>query len=267
MGYFIELATLFGIVFIHELGHIAAAKGLGWRIKEVQFLPFGGVAEVEEQGTVSAWEEIFVAIAGPIQNFVMIGLAFVMQYFGIWDNEWGAYFIQANVIIGLFNLIPIFPLDGGKIMVAISSLMLNYRFTVTYCTWLSLVMSVLIIAVSLYRFQSNGIQLNLLMIGLFLLYANIYHLKNIPYHYIRFLMNRQLRNSKMIEKGYVAQPIIVKDSQKIAEVVHLFMREKHHLIYVLNDSGLIQNALTEQQIIKRYFTKNKRMSAVSELFM
>lgn len=49
-GYFIETVTLFGIVFIHEMGHVVAAKSFGWRVKEVQLLPFGGVAVVEEPG-------------------------------------------------------------------------------------------------------------------------------------------------------------------------------------------------------------------------
>lgn len=266
-GYFIELFILFGIVFIHELGHVAAAKGLGWRIKEVQLLPFGGVAVVEEQGTISAWEETIVALAGPLQNGIMILFAIAMHKLGIWDNEWSAYFIQANLMIGLFNMLPILPLDGGKVMQSLFSLWLNYYRTIYYCTWLSMAMSVLIIGVSISQFPSVGIHLNLLMIGLFLLYANGYQMRNIQYHYIRFLMNRELRASKMMDKGVRAQPIIVKKSKKIKEVIRLFMREQYHLVYVINELGVIQAVLPEQQVIKKYFTDNKPGSAVSDLFM
>lgn len=71
-GYFLEVVTLFAIVLLHELGHLAAAKNLGWRIQEVRLLPFGGAAVVEELGTVPAWEEIVVAAAGPLQNGFLI---------------------------------------------------------------------------------------------------------------------------------------------------------------------------------------------------
>lgn len=266
-GFFIELFILFGIVFIHELGHVAAAKGFGWRIKEVQLLPFGGEAVVEEQGTISAWEETIVALAGPLQNGFMMLFAVAMHKWGIWDNGWSSYFIQANLLIGLFNLLPVLPLDGGKIMQSLFSLWLNYYRTIYYCTWLSMAMSVFIIAVSISQFSSVGIHLNLLMIGLFLLFTNGYQIRNIQYHYIRFLMHREIRASKMMERGVIAHPIIVKKSKKVKEVIHLFMREQYHLIYVINELGMIQAVLPEQLLIKKYFTENKPESAVSDLFM
>ena len=70
-GYFVELITLFAIVFVHELGHVAAARGFGWNVLEVKLLPFGGVAEVEEAGSLPSKEEAIVAIAGPLQNLWM----------------------------------------------------------------------------------------------------------------------------------------------------------------------------------------------------
>lgn len=266
-GYFLELMTLFAIVLIHELGHIAAAKGFGWRIREVQFLPFGGVAVVDDQGTFSAWEEMLVALAGPLQNGIMIGLAVVMHSFGLWESDWGSYFIQANMMIGLFNLLPVLPLDGGKIMQSLISLMLNYHRTIVYCTWISLVISTLIIVFSVLQIYTVGIQLNLLMVGLFLFYVNWYHRRNIPYQYLRFLMNREDRVSKMIERGVAAQPIIVKKSKKIGEIVHLFMREKYHLIYIINELGILQEVIPEQQIVQKYFTEKVSRSAVSDFFM
>ena len=71
-GYFLEAITLFGIVLIHELGHLTAAKGFGWRVQEVQLLPFGGVLIVDELGTTSTREELIVALAGPLQHVWMI---------------------------------------------------------------------------------------------------------------------------------------------------------------------------------------------------
>lgn len=267
-GFFVELLTLFGIVFIHELGHIAAAKGFGWRIKEVRLLPFGGVAEVEEQGSVSAWEELIVAVAGPLQNAVMIALAWGMQSIGIWDDDWIQYFIQANLMIALFNLLPIMPLDGGKILQSMLSFWMSYRGTILFCTWSSLVVSILIIIASFIPLhQDAGIQLNVLMIGLFLLYANWYQRKHLPFHFIRFLMNRELRMKRLLDKGVMAQPIVVRFHQQLGDIVHMFMREKLHVIYVVNETGELQIIIQEKDLLRKYFTDRKPRSAVSELFM
>jgi stage IV sporulation protein FB len=266
-GYFIELITLFGIVFVHEMGHVAAAKGFGWKIIDIRFLPFGGVATVDEQGKNSAWEEMIVAAAGPLQNGIMIGLTLMMQGLGFWDAEWGAYFIQANLFIGLFNLLPILPLDGGKIMQSLLSLWLNYYHVIVSCTWISLIISILVVGVSIVQFNTVGIQLNLLMVGLFLLFSNGYHLRNIPFLYIRFLMNREFRVKSMMARGIVAQPIIVRQTKYIGEIVRMLRRERYHLIYIINDQGVVQAVLPEQQIIHKYFTENSAKSAVSELFM
>ncbi len=264
-GYFLELITLFGIVFVHEMGHVAAAKGLGWSVKEVQLLPFGGVAVVDEPGSIPAREEIIVALAGPLQNAVMAGAASVLHRFGVWDDGWGQYFIQANVLIGLFNLLPILPLDGGRVMQALLSYALSFHRSLMCCVWISLLLSLFVVFLSLIHMNDAGIQLNLLIIGLFLFYSNWHGYRNIPFSHLRFLMNRGARTGKMIEKGALAQPIVVYKNRSVAQIVRLFMRERYHLIYVLNEKGAIQAVLPEQRIIATYFIDNKPGAAVSEL--
>lgn len=266
-GYFIELLTLFAIIFIHELGHAAAAKGFAWRITEIQLLPFGGVAVVEELGTVPVWEEIIVALAGPLQNGFMIIFALVMQKLGVWNDAWSEYFIQANMIIGLFNLLPILPLDGGRVMQSLFSLWINYYQTLRYGSWLSIMMSSIMILGACLHMNSLGIRFNLLMIGCFLLFSNIFQYRNLHYQFIRFLMNRAIHASALCENGAIAVPIVVKKTSRIKEIIRLFMREQYHLIYVVNEQGIIQVVVPEQKIVTHYLVDKKRSSAVSDLFM
>lgn len=266
-GYFIELLTLFSIVFVHELGHVFAAKHFRWRIREVQMLPFGGVMAADEQGTVSAKEEMIVALAGPLQNALLIVLALVLQSLGWWDGSWTQYFIEANMMIGCFNLLPVMPLDGGRIMLSLLSYPLNYYESIVWSTWLSLILSGLLILASFVTIQTTGIQLNFLLIGLFLFYSNIYQLRHVQYHYIRFLVNRELRAVEMIDAGVRAQPIVVRQSHYIRDIIHMFMRERYHLIYVIDERGAIEAVLPEQRLIQRFMLEKKPGSAVSALFM
>lgn len=266
-GYFVELVTLFGIVVIHEWGHVAAARGFGWKVQEIQFLPFGGVAVMDDQGQGSAWQEIAVYLAGPLQNALMIGLSILLQHTSVWDQEWGNYFLESNLVIGLFNLIPVLPLDGGKIMQSLMSLWLNYYSTLIVSTWTSLVSSVIVIVYSLGGWHSPGIRLNLLVIGCFLFYSNWFDYRNLPYLFLRFLVKRELWLSRTIGRGAQAQPIVVNGGNTVSHILHRFHRNKVHIIYVLNDKGVIQAILPEHRVLSGYLSDHKPGSAVSELFM
>ncbi|NEW04501.1 Zn-dependent protease [Paenibacillus sp. SYP-B3998] len=266
-GYFLEAVTLFAIVFVHELGHLAAASGFGWRIREVQLLPFGGVLIVDELGSVSTREELVVALAGPLQHVWMILTAMLFQWLGVGEREWWNYFIEANIMIGLFNLLPVMPLDGGKVMQCLIGYVLSYHNTILYTTWISMSLSVGIICTAVFQFVNGRLPLNLLVIGVFLLVSNWYAYRQLPYHFFRFLMARGQRVSQLLRKGTLAQPIIVTSRRTMAETLKLFMREKYHLIYVVNEKGRIQAILPEQQLVSGYLDGKKPGSAVSDLFM
>jgi stage IV sporulation protein FB len=266
-GYLLEVVTLFGIVFIHEMGHVAAAKGFGWKVREVQLLPFGGVVVVDELGTRPVHEELAVALAGPLQHVWMILVALFMKAANPSSSEWWNYFLEVNLMIGLFNLLPVLPLDGGKVLQCLLGYILSYHRAIILTARLSLALSALIIGFAVYELFTNRLPLNLLVIGFFLLISNWYSYRQLPFHFFRFLMSRGDRVGRLILRGTLAQPIVVTKQRKILDVLKLLMREKYHLIYVVNEKGRIQAVLPEQQLVSRYLDANKPGSAVSELFM
>lgn len=266
-GSFLELITLLTIVLIHELGHVYAAKGFGWKVIEVQILPFGGVAIVEEPGAVPAREEIIVALAGPLQNGCLAGIAWLMMWTGVWDEAWCHYLIKVNAMIGLFNLLPILPLDGGKMMQGLVSLRVGYYRTLAVCAWISLSLSALMLIVGIYASVKGGIQVNLLAIAAFLTYSNWVNWRNIPYFFVRFLMHRQVRMAEWRKRGTANVPILANRSQTVSSIVKLFMREKPHLIYLLGDVGQIERIVGEQLLVHRYFSRPPGKYAASKLFM
>lgn len=266
-GYFLEAVTLFGIVLVHELGHLAAASGFGWRVREVQLLPFGGVLIVDELGTAPTREELIVALAGPLQHVWMIVVALLMKWMEVGANSWWDYFIEANLMIGLFNLIPVMPLDGGKVMQSLLGYLLSYHNTILYTTWISMILSLAIIVVAIIQLIGGQLPLNILVIGIFLLVSNWYAYRQLPYHFFRFLIGRGNRMSRLLSRGTLAQPIVITRHRTMAETLKLFMREKYHLIYIVGDTGRIQAVLPEQQLVSGYLDGKKPGSAVSDLFM
>ena len=95
-----------------------------WRIKRIQLLPFGGVAELEEHGNKSLKEELVVVIAGSIQHVWMMLVGYMLFKAGWLNADLYYFFMWNNIIILAFNLLPIWPLDGGKVLFNV----LSYRF-------------------------------------------------------------------------------------------------------------------------------------------
>ncbi|EJW17055.1 site-2 protease family protein [Paenibacillus alvei] len=264
-GYMYELLTLFAIVFIHELGHVACAKAFGWSITEVKLLPFGGMAETEDGALSPAWQEWVVAIAGPVQNGLMILIALYLKTMGWCSPEWADGFIQANAFIGLFNLLPILPLDGGRMMQAAYSLWMSYHRTLLIGARISLGCSVIMLLYSMYPLLTGGkLNLNLMMMALFLIWTNWEEHRNIPFRFVRFLMHRPTRLREWERAVTLGRPIVTEGGRSLSRIVRLFRRDDYHFIYVVGDEGRIVRIMPEQQLIDAFFEEPPPRNSIKE---
>ena len=264
-GYIRELAVLFAIVIVHELGHVLAMRAFGWRVREIRLLPFGGEAVTEEAGSVPAAEEAVVAIAGPLQNVWMGTAALLASHLEGVDAEWAMYIAQANAFIALFNLLPIHPLDGGRLLSVWLAAKLPYQSALKWSarTGLGLSAAMMLSAcVPLF----GGVQLSLLLAGLFLLVSNWRMMRDLPYIFMRFLVRRKADSARARAKGTVALPIVVQPACPVGDVLRMFRRGRYHLVYVLGDGGRIEGIVPEESVIGSYFRSGGQNRAVSELF-
>lgn len=254
-GHFIEIMTLFTLVFIHELGHATAASLLGARLLSIQMLPFGGVAVIEDQGKLNAWKEIIIALAGPLQNGIMIIILLWLRNVSGLEHDYVNYIIQGNAVIALFNLLPILPLDGGKILQSLISLFFSYHRTLVWTFRASIITSLLfcLYGISPLLRQDEPLHLNLLAVGIFLLYSNIVDYRNIPYRFILFLLGRDELFYREAAKGSIALPIVSLPVKHLEPVLRLFRRDRYHMVYVMNEQGRIVAVLPEQRLIRSYF--------------
>jgi Zn-dependent protease len=109
----------FACVLLHELGHSLVARGFGLRVADITLWPLGGIARMSEIPENSRIEAL-IAIAGPAVNFALAGTAFLLLTtglaLGLASPDLFVFFIGANLVQGGFNLLPAFPMDGGRIL-------------------------------------------------------------------------------------------------------------------------------------------------------
>jgi Zn-dependent protease len=156
------------LLFVHEYGHIFAMKRCGLKTKGIYFIPFLGAAAVTEETFKSRRDEAYIAIMGPIFGFVLSGIVLVVYM--ITDNTLFGAAAGWMAMINLFNLLPINPLDGGRIMKSIAfstNSKLGYLFltiglvaSLILIIWAKIILFFIILLIGLLEFSFEYIRRN-----------------------------------------------------------------------------------------------------------
>lgn len=230
-GYYINLIAITSLLLIHELGHYTAAKLLKFKVLKIVIYPFGGITKIHDLINKDINEEILVATSGVIFQFIFYLIIVYLNHINIIrDYTLNIYTLYNNQII-FFNLMPIYPLDGSKIINLLLSKFFNYNLSNKLTIIISLMGMSLFILTSSYNHNYSYI----MVLSVLIIY-NYKFIKQLKYIYNKFLLERYLYN--------INYPKI-----KIINNGNKMYKNNSHIIKVNN------NYITEKKYLSKYYFK------------
>jgi Zn-dependent protease/CBS domain-containing protein len=240
--------VFFVCVVLHELGHAIVARSMGMPIRGITLFLFGGVAELGDE-PVSAGTEFVMAIAGPAVSLVLAIVLGVLAWVG-YHSDWIpeivivlGYLAFVNATVLVFNLIPAFPLDGGRVLRSILwGATGKLRLATYWASFLGQAFAWLLIALGVFLlFSKNvwgGIWLGL--IGLFLNSA-----ARSSYQQV---LIRQALQGEPVRRFMNPQPITVPPSLDLRRWVEDYVYRYHRKAFPVVSDGHLDGIITTQAL-------------------
>ncbi len=201
------ILSIFATVVLHELGHAIAAKNFNIKTKDITLLPIGGIARLESLPEKPK-EELIVAIAGPLVN---VTLAILTGFFinfpdnpeeltlqlskGINAHTFFLNFYLVNIFLAIFNMLPAFPMDGGRVLRAL----LGFKYEKHIATR---------IAARIGQFLALGFMILGFFVNPFLIFIGIFVIMGAQ-------MEAEYTQSKFVLKGFRVRDVLMKQYQTI----------------------------------------------------
>ena len=220
-GHFVNLIIFTSLIIIHEIGHIIISKILSYKIDKVIIYPYGGFVKLNTRINTKIENDLLVAISGIIMQSIYFGIIFFLYRNGIVREYIYSLFLLYHKSMLIFNLLPIYPLDGAKIV----NLILSKYFSFNIANYISIVISLITVIFFLYSDIYENNYSIILVIGV--LMKNIYKFyKDISYIYNRFILEIYLFKFNYKKK------VIIKNKDKMYKkrnILVLFLKKSLNL--------------------------------------
>ena len=240
---------LFASVVVHELAHALTARQFGLSIRGITLFIFGGVAEMDTEPP-SPKAEFVVAIAGPVASVLLAFSCFAagtVATLGGWSITVGgvlSYLAFINLILATFNMIPAFPLDGGRVL---RSLLWQWRKNLRWATSITSKIGtgfgVVLIALGIYELLVRRDLIGGLwffMIGMFL--------RNAARSSYRQLVMRRSLEGEPVRRFLHHDPVAVPRSISVADLVEGYIYRYQHQMYPVVDGDRLLGCVGTQQV-------------------
>lgn len=242
-----KVLIVFSAVLWHELSHAAIAYMLGFKVREIELLPFGGVARIERLGEAGAKSEMMIAAAGPVASLVLAAVCYLGMSHNLGMGELLSFYFNINMMLAAFNLTPGLPLDGGRMLRAWLALSLGYGHATWIVVRLSKFISLLLVMVAFYNYlHSSTINLTFIVAAIILYVAAKAESRLAGFRTMRILANKK---AELKARGLMpASHFTIMATTPVRDIIRLLEPDKYYVILVVDEALRIQGTLTETEL-------------------
>lgn len=209
-GRFKTIILFMFIIVVHELGHFLIAKLLNWKIDKIYIYPLGGLTKFKESINKPFHEELLVTIMGPIFQIIVTIL--------LKDKDSNILLLSNFLLI--FNLLPIVPLDGGKLLNLFLSAFIPYNKSIILTNNISCIAYLIVLFFAIYYLKS----IFFIIIIILLIIKLIDEIDKKTYYFNRFLLERYLYKYRF------KRNIIIKSIYKIYKYKNNYIIHNNRLL-------------------------------------
>ena len=243
-----NFTAVFFIFFIHEMSHILTARMLKMKVDEIELLPFGGAIKIQSMFELNPRHEILAAAAGPLSNILLL-----LLYFGGIQMGWipssarSPEFVNYNLLLAGFNLLPALPLDGGRILRAVLARQMGLKRATQIASNMGLLLALILATAGLYGFYYDVFNYSLFVLAGFLLYSAVREKRNATYVMLKDITYK--KESLLKEGSMPIRNVAVLSNLPLQDVVKKFVPHRYHYIQVLDEQLKELGSLSEGQIV------------------
>jgi len=251
LGLAAQALLVFGLVFCHELAHLLTARAYGFRVVGLELFPFGGAAYCDDLFEGRKFEESIMALAGPAFNVLLLFGAQVLRWQGLWTGELADDFVRFNFWLAAFNLIPVLPLDGGRVVRALFAENFGFVRTTKFLAWAGKWLGILlalygIILVGQGNFAEGPLTF-IVLGGFFWLVGS----KEIAAAHITFLRQLTRKKEDLLKKGLMRSFwVTVQKDTPLVRIVEEFTPDRYAMISLTNQDLGLGKILTETEVVE-----------------
>ena len=195
-GYFNYFMTISIILLIHDLGHIILLKAYKYKINKITILPFGSIINSNINTSIKSSRLFLISIMGIMMQLVLYVIFYYLYNYLLINDITYNIFLFYNKLIIIFNLLPIIPLDGSKVLLSLLEVLFPYKISLYILNIISIITIIIFIL-------TNTITLNLILISSYLLSRTIIEIYNHEYIFNNFLINRYLNKLSFRKIKYI----------------------------------------------------------------
>lgn len=246
IGYKGNLLLCFCVVFIHELTHYMVARKLGFKGFDIEIFPLGFSLNLEGLEEATTKEDLIISMSGPLLN-ILLSIVFYLLYFKF-HNYYLYSLYLSNLIIGIFNFIPAFPLDGGRILRDILCFKTFYREANKITMNISIIIGILLMFLYIFLFMKEINNFSLGIASLFIIISSLKEKERIAYIIMTHIVKKKY---KFIKKGYIEnKDVSIYYKVNLLQVLSLIDKSKYTVFTVLDDDMKVVDILYEEEIVQ-----------------